>query len=148
MASQVKLIADAMVTLITGVTGVPSTIEWRKTDVVHPKREDGTGDPDDMVIVTHQGLDSGARTFGDCVFYEYLWRVSVYGRTTGDVDGTDTRPTLAENIRKALSVETLSGTSVFDYEVSPGVTWQASNFRDGQEVSWFEVLYRTSEAVN
>ncbi len=142
MAAQAKLIADAIVTLIQGVSGTPSLVEWRKTDVFHPLR----GDPATGVIVSGGPEAWAGRVFETSVFKEYPFQISYYKPTTPDVPGDNTQPQFWQDMVTALSVTTLPGTLVWDYEIATRSEWENQPFTQGTEVSRGGVLYRTNEA--
>jgi len=149
--SQAKQQADAMVAAIQGISGAPGLIEWRKTDVLHPRRDDGSGgDPDEAVILTGGGRTPNGRAFGNSVGYEYVWQVTVYGRETPDVKvEDDVRLSFVERVVQALAVTTLAGApAVWDFEVTPRGDWGVPSFRNGVEVTRFGLLYRTWESQN
>lgn len=139
-----------MIAQIGTVSGVPGLIEWRKTDVLHPKRDDGTGDPDDAVILTGGDITPNGRAFEGSVGNDYIWQITIYGRGITDVDvNDDLRQSLVERIKQKLAVTTLSGApQVWDFEVTPHGEWGVPSFRDGVEVSRFGLLYRTWELTN
>jgi len=149
--SQQKQQADAIVAKIQTVSGAPALVEWRKTDVLHPKRDDGDGgDPDDAVILTGGDITPNGRTFETQVGYDYVWQITVYRRETPNVTVTDdTEASLVERIKQALAVTTLEGaSSVWDFEVTPHGEWGVPSFREGVEVNRFGLLYRTWELQN
>ena len=151
MASQVKDQADAIVAAIGTVSGVPALIEWRKTDVLHPNRDDGAGgDPDEAVILTGGDRTLSGRAFEGSVGYDYVWQITVYRRETPDVTVVDDVETsLTERIIQKLATTTLSAApSVWDFEVTPWGDWGIPSFREGVEVNRFGVLYRTWELQN
>ena len=149
--SQVKQQADALVATIQGVSGAPALVEWRKTDVLHPHRDDGAGgDPDDAVIITGGDIVPNGRAFEGSLGYDYVWQITVYRRETPNVTvTTDTEASLVERIKQAIAVTTLAGApAVWDFEVTPHGEWGVPSFRDGVEVNRFGLLYRTWELQN
>ena len=142
MAAQAKLIADAIVALIRTVSGAPTLVEWRKTDVFHPTRGDGsTG------VIVSGGPESWAgRVFETSVNKEYPFQISYYKPSTPSVPGDNTQPQFWQDMVTALSVTTLSGTKVWDYEIVTRSEWENQPFTQGIEVSRGGVLYRTNEA--
>lgn len=135
-----------MVAIIQGLAGAPGLVEWRMTDVLHPDR----GDPDEAVIITGGDRTANGRAFDDSVGMEYIWQITVYNRTTPDVDvEDDSRIAFIERVQKALAVKSLSGAPlVWDFEVTPYGDWGVPSFREGIEASRFGILYRTWELQN
>lgn len=143
--------ADAIIAGIQTVPGVPALIEWRKTDVLHPNRDDGSGgDPDEAVILTGGDRRQTDRAFEGSVGYDYFWQITVYRRETPNVTVVnDVETSLIERIIQKLATTTLSAApSVWDFEVTPWGDWGIPSFRDGVEVNRFGIMYRTWELQN
>lgn len=144
MAAQAKLIADAIVTIIQGVSGAPSLVEWRKTDVFFPNKP--SGDPSTGVIVSGGPESWEGRVFEASVNKSYPWQISYYKPVAPPVPGDNTNPQFWQDMITALSVTTLIGTKVWDYEIATRSEWENQPFAQGIEVSRGGVLYRTNEA--
>lgn len=147
MASTWKTVGDKIVTIVAAVTGAPAFVVLRKTFVVHPVQA-GTGDPDSGVIVSGALEKTAGYSYEGSTANNLGYVVSVYTRTPPTVNATDTRPTFLELCKEALSVTTITGTPVWDFEVLDKSEWENQPFGNGGELSQFGVLYRTSEPTN
>jgi len=150
MASYRKQIADALVTVISGITGAPSLVVYRDTDVVHP-----TTDTTPCAIVTAGGADpvgphvSGAGTTVDMGYVRrvYEYGVSIYRDNIGtNQSNLDVNATFIELCQKALDGVSLSGVaSVDQVDIVRNGAWEDMPFKNGVEKSIFGILVYNSE---
>lgn len=140
-----KSIADAVVTILSGVTGAPSTVEHRKEDVMQSRES-----PPAVYVVAGFRRPTG-RAFDGTIFFDNGFQVSIYQEFTGDLTtGIDTNPLFVQRAKQALDLATLSGLStlVRDVDLVEDDTWERQKFREGGEVSRFGLLVRTNEPQN
>lgn len=147
MASTWFTVGGQIASIIGGVAGAPAFVELRKTFVIHPLVQ-GIGDPDQGVIVSGGTEKTLGYSFEGSTANAYGYVVSIYDRTTPVVDATDTRPTFLELVKEALSVTTIAGTPIWDFEIADKTEWENQPFKQGGEISQFGLLYRTSEPTN
>lgn len=139
-----KQIADALVTILQGVSGAPSLVEYRKRDALHPN------EANTAVLVTAGYQRMTGRAFEGTVFKDYGFQVSVYRDCLGDVSSAlDTNPSYVEKAKQAIDLPTLSGLTslVRDVELVQDAAWE-NQFEHGTEASRFGVLVRTNEPQN
>lgn len=133
-----------MTTAISGLSGAPTLVEVRKSDVLHP------GDSKTAAIIVPQHTAKTVQTTGGSVVKAYTFWVSIYRETQGDVStGTDTNPALVLLAKQALDVDTLSGAStVFMGVLVDDSSWENQEFAEGVEKSMFGVMYLSCEPRN
>lgn len=148
MASTSDLIAGAIVTLIRGVSGTPTLIEWRKTEVFYPAQTGRPGNANNTGIVVSGGIDRIIRyRFGQTNDHEYSFQVAYFQPTTPKVPGDDLNPQLFTLIKTALKTTKLTGVPVvWDFELAERTEWEKQPFAEGVMVSRCGVLYRTNES--
>jgi hypothetical protein len=140
-----KQIADAIVTVLGGVTGAPALVQHRKEDALQPREANSA------VIVTAGFRRPVGRAFGGTIFFDNGFQVAIYQEFTGDLTtGIDTNPLYVQRAKQALDLDTLSGlaTLVRDVDLVDDETWERQPFRNGGEVSRFGLLVRTNEPQN
>lgn len=140
-----KQIADAVVTALQGVTGAPSTVEYRRSDVRLPR------DALPLMIVTGGFQRPTERAFGGTIFKDYGFQVTVYRECLGDLTGgIDSNALLFQNAKQALDLPTLAGLSSFvrDVDLVEDRDWEPLELNGGIEKSAFGLLVRTNEPTN
>lgn len=154
MASRAAQQSVSILAAISGLSGSPTLVAYRKTDVLAPKRDSSTGDPDFAAILTGGERQQNGRAMGDgsgeSLGWDYYWQITIYDRfDPTQIAEDDGHPLFVERCIKALSTKTLAGCpEVWDYEVTPYGTWGIASNREGVEANRFGLMYRTWEPTD
>lgn len=146
MSSYAKQIADAVVTVISGMASPPAATVLRKIDTL--LKSDALFP---MCVVSEpQELQPAGQSFGGnggTVFRVYMIGLTVWKKHDGLVQtNVDTIPDLTLRIEQALNQGTLAGaSSVCDTELVPFGYFEPSSFREGYEVSRCRMSFTSSE---
>ena len=150
MSSYAKQIGDGIVAVIQGLSGAPSTVQYRKEDALL-SREEITA-TDGAVIVSVGRERPTGRTFGTTIFKEYTGRVTYYRKPTipgGIATDLDTNPLFLLQMKQALDGTSLTGASVvWSVDIIEHSEWEEQAIGQGAEVSTFGLLIKTNEPTN
>lgn len=140
-------IAEAVVTVLAGLPGAPTLIEFRETDVLHA-REMTAGV--DAAIVTSGTQTVLGYTFEGGKWVNYPIRISVYRRKLGDVStGKTLNPDFEDAAKAALDRPTLAGApTVFGCTLEANDSWGKQGFGQGYEKSMFRIDFTSNESRN
>jgi hypothetical protein len=157
MPSYSSSIAEAVVTILSGMTPSGCPCVWRKTDAMESR------DPTTIVIVTNgpesqtnRGSLGGVSTpqYAGSVQKGYTIGITVYGSNLADLAGDDVNPSFILQAKQALNTYPPFGVSayvpeVFDTDlIENNYEWENQPFKAGVEVSRFAVGFFTSEPRN
>ncbi len=157
MAAYASDIAEAVVTLLSGLTPGACPIVWRKTDTLESR------DSAPMVIVSNLPESQVSRgTLGKietpeqmgCVFKGYTIGITVYGSNLADLAGDDVNPSFILQAKQTLNKAYPYGVSTLVPEVwdtdliDNNLEWENQPFSKGVQMSTFAVIFYTSEPRN
>ena len=151
MSSYAKQIADAVVTVISGMASPPAATVLRKQDTL--LKSDALFP---MCVVTEpQELSVVCQAFGDgtnqgSLVRSYMIGMTVWRKHDGLIQtDVDIIPDLTIRIEQALNKGTLSGaSSVCGTELIPFGYFETSSFKEGYEVSRARMSFSSTEPRN
>lgn len=146
MAAEHTTIANAVATVISGVSGAPARVFVRDTDVVHPGESP-------CVIVTmgeaytiRQYSGAGTATDQGDKLVGYQIGVSIYAENQVANSTLGTRQDFIRDCVHALSAKTLSGApTVYGCQIERRAAWENRPFKAGVEKSVFAVTFFSAE---
>jgi hypothetical protein len=148
MPSTHKAIADAVVSVLEGVSGAPDTVEFRKTDALFggetkPAVIVTLGEANEMMAVSGAGT---ATDQGDLI-KEYWIKVSIYRTCLADItNDLALSPDYVHAAQQALNKTTLSGVSaVVGTKLVRHDAWEHQPFGEAHEKSEFHMIFLASE---
>jgi hypothetical protein len=148
----VTTIAESVVAVLANLGGAPDLVEFRKTDVLHPREADELVESDEAgaIIVTAGDVVPFMDLTGGDVLRKYQIGVSIYKRLGGKFSSEKTvNPDLVLACKQALHRTSLAGAStVFDTDLVESPEWENQAFKDGWEVSRFGVIFNSAEPRN
>lgn len=152
MPSYAIAIANAARNVIAALSGAPSVVEVRKTDVVHP-REINTPFAGVIIYLRTEHVlmavsGAGSDTDQGDLLKAYELGISIYGTTFGDIaSDMDTHPNFALRVKQALNKKSLAGVpTVYGTDLEDNAEWEdRRDFGDGNEVSRFIIRFFNAE---
>ena len=155
MASYANTIANAVVSIVQGITSPPAATYFRKFDTLTPT--DKVSAASTVCIVTlsqeeallDQSFGNGSTDFGTVV-RAYMIGITLYKLHNALIEtNIDTLPQMALRIEQALNKPTLSGApSVCDTTLVPFKQFDEKNFKDGYEVLRAFLVFSSAENRN
>lgn len=144
MASYAGTIASQLGSRIATVTSAPSLVEVRAIGAAHPR--DATAG----VFVAIGGERHTGRAFGDSIFKEYDFVVTVIRQRQGDISSNlDVNPSFILGVKQALDMTTMTAVPVvWDVDLVDNPEWENRAFGQGYEMSQLGILVRTNEPRN
>lgn len=153
MASYAAAIAEAVTSVLAGLTPEACPIEWRRTDVIESRETVPR-----VIITNGPEMQVNRGALGDIttplllgsVFKGYTVGITVYDSNDGELAGNDVNPSFILRAKQTLNTASLTGVpEVWDTDlVENNLEWENQPFRDGAQVSRFAVLFITSEPRN
>lgn len=148
--SYIPPIANAVMSVISGLSGAPSFIQYREQDQI------GSGDTRPCVIVTTDEEQlmpevdvSGASSNTDLgdVGKIYPIGISIYSERLGDITtDPETRQDFVITVQHALNKNSLAGVpTVWGTKLVRRDTWEHRAMKDGFEYSTFAILFYSAE---
>ncbi len=157
MSAYAAQIAEAVVSLLSGLTPEACPIVWRKTDTLESR------DAAPMVIVSNLPESQVSRgTLGGIgnpqktgsVFKGYTIGITVYGSNLAELAGDDTNPAFILRAKQLLNTAYPYGVSTLVPEVwdtdliDNNLEWENQPFSKGVQMSTFAMIFYTSEPRN
>lgn len=152
MPSYSTPIAEAVVSLLSGITPLGCPVEFRRTDSLVSR------ETIPRVIVTNAqetqldrgtfGAEGDVDSFGT-VEKAYPIQIAIYESNQGELQGNDVNPAFILRAKQLLNKPYLTAVpAVFDTDLLQNWEWENQPFRDGGQVSRFGLLFYTAEPRN